>query len=116
MADFGDWHPLTRDDVNAHAPDGPAAVQLSRADRMLIAYPTGKSSMVFYFYAARSAQQALLRLFADELAEPGSRDCGPLQFRTARGGDDVKVMLERLYADFERDFGAPPFLHAEPSE
>ena len=67
--------------------------------------------MVFYFYAARSAREALLRLFADELEEPGARGHGALAFRFLKGGDEVHAHLERLFEEFEQRFGASPVLH-----
>ncbi len=111
---FEDWQSLTRDVVNAAA-DAPGAVQLCTRDRRLIAYPKGKSAMVFYFYAARSVREALLRLFADELDVPGARGEGALSFRvllqSATHPDDARQRLTRLYDEFEALFGAPPILH-----
>jgi hypothetical protein len=107
---FGPWLPLTRAGVE-QASGLPAAVQLATEDRRLVHYPKGKSAMVFYFYAARAAREALLRVFADELETRGSRGEGPLVFRQLVGGNDVLVHLEKLYAEFEERFGAPPILH-----
>lgn len=111
-AGFSAWFPLTPDSVRASAPDEPAAVQLSRADKSLVAYPRGKSAMVFYFYAARSAREALRRLFAEELEQPGASGQGPLAFRVLVGGDSARAHLERLYVEFEERFGGLPILHA----
>lgn len=110
-AGFGEWIPLTLEGV-ARCPDAPGAVQVSTEDRRLIAYPKGKSAMVFYFYAQRSAREALRRAFADELDERGARGEGPLVFRVMAGGDDVKAHLERLFTEFEERFGDAPTLHA----
>ena len=107
---FGPWIPLTREGV-AHAPDGPAAVQVGTEDRRLVAYPKGKSAMVFYLYAQRSAKETLLRVFADELDERGARGQGPLAYRVLEGGDAVRAHLERLFAEFEERFGDAPVLH-----
>lgn len=107
---FGEWIPLTHDGI-ARCPDAPAAVQVSTEDRRLVQYPKGKSAMVFYFYAARSAREALRRAFAEELDERGARGEGPLAFRTLEGGDDVKAHLERLFTEFEERFGDAPVLH-----
>ena len=115
MIELSEWAPLTEKLLRARAPDEPAAVQLRRANG-LVPYARGKSAMVFYFYAARSARQALLRAFADEVAEPGARGQGPLWFRTAVGGDDVREGLERLYEEFVARFGAPPVLHASDDD
>jgi hypothetical protein len=112
---FTDWIALTNDGVAA-APDAPAAVQLSRLDKSLVPYAKGKSAMVFYFYAARSAREALKRLFAEELERPGARGQGPLAFRTITGGDDVRQHLEKLYFEFEERFGSPPILHASAGD
>lgn len=108
---FCDWIPLTNDDV-MKAPDAPAAVQVSRADKSLVQYPKGKSAMVFYFYAARSARDALRKIFSDELDAQGSMGQGALAFRFLEGGDDAKAHLERLYEEFETRFGGPPILHS----
>jgi hypothetical protein len=107
---FSDWVAL--DDAGvAAAVDAPGAVQLCRADKSLIEYPSGKSTMVFYFYAARSVRQALRRLFADELTEPGARGEGPLLYRVCEGGDDAQRWLEQLFDEFVERFGRPPILH-----
>ena len=107
---FSDW--VSLDDAGvAAAVDAPGAVQLCRADKPLIDYPTGKSTMVFYFYAQRSVREALKKVFADELSEPGARGEGPLLFRVCAGGDDVKQWLEGLYDEFCDRFGRPPILH-----
>jgi hypothetical protein len=111
---FGAWFPL--DDAHvASAPDAPAAVQLRRADGSLVAYPRGRSAMVFYFFAARSAREALRRLFRDELDEPGARGEGPLAFRVLVG-DDARAHLERLYESFAADFGRAPILHPDDDD
>jgi hypothetical protein len=113
---FSEWYPLTHEGLELHAVDAPAAVQLSRADRKLVPYPRGKSAMVFYFYAARSAKEALKRLFAEELDEPGERGQGPLVFRTMKGGDAARLHLEKLYFEFEERFGSAPILHVTSEE
>jgi hypothetical protein len=108
---FGPWHPLTADDVAAHAPDEPGAVQLRRADASLVQYPRGRSAMVFYFYAARSVREALRRLFRDELDEPGARGEGALAFRWSLGGPATRSRIEALYERFVDEFGRAPSLH-----
>jgi hypothetical protein len=113
--EFGPWSPL--DDAHLEeAADAPGAVQLGRADRRLVAYPTGRSAMVFYFYAARSMREATRRLFADELAEPGARGEGPLVWRACPGGDDVRAHLERLFDEFVARFGRAPILHPDDDD
>lgn len=113
---FGPWWPLSPEGVQTHAPDGPAAVQLCRADKALVRYPRGKSTIVFYFYAARSARDALSRVFADEIDAPGARGQGPLAFRLLAGGDAARSRLEQLYEAFVERFGAPPVLHASTDD
>ncbi len=115
MTGFSDWQPLTRTGVETCG-EGPGAVQLCRLDKSLIEYPKGKSTMVFYFYAARSMREALRRLFADELDEPGSRGEGALAWRIEAGGDDARVRLERLYEEFVDRFGRPPILHPDDDD
>jgi hypothetical protein len=108
-ASFSAWYGLEPALVDEHAPDGPAAVQLRRAEG-LVTYPEGKSAMVFYFYADGSARAALHKLFSDELAEPGARGHGPLWFRFLEG-PLARRNLELLFDEFEDRFGALPVLH-----
>lgn len=108
-AAFSSWFPLTAVEVDARAPDGPAAVQLRRAEG-LVAYPDGKSAMVFYFFADGSARTALTSVFADELEAPGVRGQGPLWFRFLEG-ELARKNLEHLFDEFEDRFGALPVLH-----
>lgn len=114
-AGFGEWLALDVAGVSS-APDAAAAVQVSRRDRSLVQYAKGKSAMVFYFYAARSAREALRRVFADEIEQTGSRGQGPLAFRVLVGDDAARVHLERLYFEFEERFGGPPVLHVTASD
>jgi hypothetical protein len=113
---FDDWQALDDETVSLLAPDGPGAVQLSRRDRSLVAYPTGKSAMVFYFYAARSVKDALRKLFADELLAPGARGEGPLLFRCCPGGAPAQTWLEGLFDDFVEQFGRAPILHPDDDD
>jgi hypothetical protein len=113
--EFGPWLPLDDAQV-ATLPDVPGAVQLGRADRSLVDYPRGKSAMVFYFYAARSMREAVRRLFADELREPGARGEGPLVVRVCAGGDDTRAWLEGLFEDFVERFGRAPILHPDDDD
>jgi len=115
MAAFGNWIDLDAAHV-ADAPDAPGAVQLGRADRQLVQYPKGKSAMVFYFHAARSVREALRRVFADELEEPGARGEGPLVFRYFLGEDDAQAFLETLFDRFVDDFGRAPILHPDDDD
>lgn len=113
---FDDWLPLDAQTVLERAPDVPGAVQLCRADRSLVTYPTGKSAMVFYFYAARSVRDALRKLFDDELEAPGARGEGPLLFRCCLGGDDAQRWLSDLFDEFEQSFGRAPILHPDDDD
>lgn len=105
---FGAWVRLD-DEGLAQVPDAPAAVQLRR-EAGLVGYPSGKSAMVYYFYAATSARVALKDAFADELAAPGARGQGPLLVRFATGAT-ARASLEKLYDAFVARFGAPPVLN-----
>lgn len=114
--EFGPWHPLTVEGLVA-APEGPGAVQLRRGEGLCV-YPSGKSAMVFYFFARESVRGALERAFADELAGPGARGQGALLFRFA-AADDAQEQLAALLHEFTRRFGAPPVLHGatrDPSD
>lgn len=106
---FSEWYSLTFRDVDEHAPAGPAAVQVRRAEG-LVDYPTGKSAMVFYFFAETSARAALARVFDDELHEAGVRGHGELWFRTLEHPSAGRHMSER-FDEFVARFGAPPVLH-----
>ncbi len=115
LREFGPWHPLDDEGLTA-APDAPGAIQVCRADRSLVQYPSGKSAMVFYVYAARSVRDAMRKLFGDELDTPGARGEGPLAFRWCAGGDDARVWLEGLYDDFCGQFGRAPILHPDDDD
>ena len=106
---FSEWFPLTAAGTAEHAPIGPAAVQLRRAEG-LVSYPTGKSAMVFYFYAEQSVAEALASAFEDELAAAGVRGQGPLWFRVLEG-TLARSTLTDLFDEFEARFGAAPVLH-----
>jgi hypothetical protein len=106
---FSSWFPLTPDGVREHAPPTPAAVQVRRAEGLVV-YPEGKSAMVFYFFAGASVREALSTAFADELATPGARGHGPLWFRYL-AGERSQQSLASLFDEFEDRFGAPPALH-----
>jgi hypothetical protein len=105
---FGEWVPLDVIRV-ATAPDGPAAVQVRRAVG-LVDYPAGKSAMVYYFFASKSARMALVDLFADEIEAPGTRGQGPLWFRFLEGAQ-AEPVIARLFEEFQERFGAAPVLH-----
>lgn len=106
--DLGAWRPLTTEGL-AEAADAPAAVQLRRREG-LVAYPTGKSAMVFYFFARTSARTALSTHFADELATPGARGHGPLLFRFSTEPNAERALAALLDA-FVARFGSAPVLH-----
>lgn len=106
--DLGVWRPLTIEGL-AEAADAPAAVQLRRQEG-LVAYPTGKSAMVFYFYARTSARAALTTHFADEIERPGARGQGPLLFRFSTEAHAERALSDLLDA-FVARFGRAPVLH-----
>lgn len=106
---FSAWYPLDEEGVRAYAPEGPAAVQLRVAEGLL-SYPTGKSAMVFFFFAESDAREALAGLFSDEVERPGARGLGPLWFRVMEG-PCARDELEARWQAFVERFGAPPRLH-----
>ena len=106
---FSKWFPLTPDGVASQAPKGPAAVQL-RAAEGVVDYPTGKSAMVFYFFASTSVADALRTHFSDELDAPGHRGYGPLLFRYSDEPSGAAGLQAHLDA-FESRFGRKPWLH-----
>jgi len=66
--------------------------------------------MVYYFYAARSAREALKRVFQEELDAPGARGRGRWCFAF------FSVATPRAYTSSastsnSKRFGAPPTLH-----
>lgn len=109
LGQFSEWHALDDEGVSAHAPTGPAAIQLRVADGLLD-YPTGKSAMVFFFYAETDAKAALSKLFGDEISRPGARGLGALWFRVMTGPGAHEELMSRWDA-FVARFGAPPRLH-----
>ena len=110
---FGEWHPL--DDAGlAACPRGPAALQVRRAAG-LEPYPTGKSAMVFYAFAATDAQRALRDAFDDEIEAAGARGKGPLWFRFC-DEDEAAAGLGALYDSFVARFGAPPVLNDDEDD
>lgn len=109
---FSKWFPLTADGIADKAPEGPAAVQLRAADGV-VDYPTGKSAMVFYFYASTSVAEALRTHFADEVEAPGARGYGPLLFRVSDEPEGPTGLQAHLDA-FEGRFGRKPWLHDGP--
>ncbi len=106
LREFGPWHPLDDEGLTA-APDAPGAIQVCRADRSLVQYPSGKSAMVFYVYAARSVRDAMRKLFGDELDTPGARGEGPLAFRWCAGGDDAECGSKASTTTSAANLGGP---------
>lgn len=108
---FTSWQPLTREDVERHAPEGPAAVQV-RVEDGLVDYATGRrSAMVCYFHAGDNARETIEELFADELDEPGVRGQGRLLFRYIEGGEPVLQHLSKLLHKFYTHFGEMPLFN-----
>ena len=114
MQQFSSWYPLTDDGIEAHAPDGPAALQIKREEG-LVDYDSGKSAMLCYFYAGDRAGEALRERFADEVDQPGVRGQGPLLFRYIEGEDDAKEALADVLFKFVQNFGAPPLFNRKES-
>ncbi|MFB6372552.1 MAG: hypothetical protein ABEN55_05465 [Bradymonadaceae bacterium] len=115
MQQFSSWYPLTDEGVDEHAPDGPAALQIKRADG-LVDYPGGKSAMVCYFYAGDRAADALRERFGDEIDSPGTRGHGELLFRYLEGQEDAKETLGDVLFKFVKNFGEPPLFNRHPEE
>lgn len=105
MIGFSSWYPLTDEGIAEHAPKGPAAIQVRRADG-LVDYPSGKSAMVWYGYL-EEVEETLREVFADEIDEPGARGHGPLQFRYMTGEGALED-LEKVADKFARRFGGSP--------
>lgn len=110
MRQFSSWYPLTESGVESNAPDAPAAIQIRREGGDLVAYPTGKSAMVCYYHATRSARAGLRKRFSGEIAAAGSLGLGRLEWRYYSGDDAREHLLKLLYR-FERSFGALPTLN-----
>lgn len=107
MQHFSSWYPLTEEGVDEQAPEGPAALQIKRADG-LVDYPSGKSAMLCYFHAGDSAAEALRKRFDDEIESPGVRGFGELRFRYIEGGEAAKETLADVLFKFVKNFGEPP--------
>lgn len=106
---FSSWFELTREGIQEHAPQGPAALQIKRAEG-LADYDDGRSAMVGYFFAKENAQEALAERFADEIESPGTRGFGPLQFRYLVKEDADDILADLLFK-FVKNFGEPPILN-----
>ncbi len=108
---FTSWYALDRPNVEEHAPEGPAAVQL-RVEDGLVDYPSGRSSaMVCYFYASDNARETLEELFGDEIDEPGARGHGPLMYRYIQGGQRPLEHIKKLLHKFHTHFGDFPLFN-----
>ncbi|QDG53696.1 hypothetical protein FIV42_24010 [Persicimonas caeni] len=113
---FTSWYPLDRPGVDAHAPEGPAAVQI-RVEEGLVDYPSGRSSaMVCYFYASENARETLEELFGDEIDQPGARGQGPLLFRFIEGRDRPLHHLKKLLYKFHTQFDAFPLFNQKDED
>lgn len=113
MKQFSSWYALTDEAIDEHAPEGPAALQIKRADG-LVDYSSGMSAMVCYFYADRAAP-ALKSRFDDEIETPGVRGEGELLFRYLQD-DEAKETLADLLFKFVKKFGEPPQFNRYPDE
>lgn len=114
LKQFTSWYGLDEEGVQTQAPEGPAALQVRRAEG-LIEYASGHSSaMVFYCYSSKNARETLQEIFADEIAEPGVRGQGELWFRYIEG-DEVLDTLKRRMHKFQTHFGEFPLFN-QPDE
>lgn len=102
---FGDWYPLDR--AGDLAPTGEGVLQLRLASG-LVDYPRGKSAMVWYQHAAdvRAAAGTLARRFA-------GRDLVCRHLIEVDAAVDLAAFCAKLRADFERRFGAVPYLEQQ---
>lgn len=101
---FSAWHPL--DDAGRTAPAAPGVLQ-ARAEGV-VAYPSGKSAMIFYDAAGPST-------LASHVAGPGrpgldrARACGAAYIRFAvTPAGTAEAELGRLLETFRARFGAVP--------
>lgn len=111
---FSSWYPLTDEGVQEHAPAGPAAIQVRRADG-LVDYPDGQSAMLFYYHTSKNARDVLRREFEDEMNDPGTRGYGPLEFRYLTG-DHARDVMEDVLGRFLASFDAPPVFNGDDSD
>lgn len=108
MQQFSTWFELTKESVDTHAPEGPAALQVRRAQG-LVDYPTGKSAMVWYGYASTNARDVLNSVLAGALANGEEQH----EFRWIEGSDQARETLEVVWAKFQRRFGSPPIFNQQ---
>lgn len=106
---FSTWESLDRAGI-VRAPDGPAAVQIRVAEG-LVDYPRGRSAMVFFFFAERSARRALLEKLDTNWGQD-ERGLGQLWYRCLQG-PGAREELEGRWDAFYTRFGAPPCLHRD---
>lgn len=99
---FGTWYPLA--EAGDHAPPGEGVLQL-RIAQGLLAYPRGKSAMVWYEHApdVRAAALALAAAHA-------GRDLLCRHLIEIDPAIDLGAFCAKLRADFVRRFGTPPEL------
>lgn len=108
---FSGWYPLEETIIDEILDPAPGAVQVRVAEG-LVDYPLGKSAMVYFFFAATDARNALREIFEDELKHSGARGRGPLWFRYLQG-TDAQARLEARWTEFVSRFGSPPLWHGE---
>lgn len=106
---FGGWVPLQ--DAPGAAPDKPGVLQV-RADAVL-AYPRGKSAMVWY--ACGRANQGL-RGYVAERGALGIDRAAALGGRWIRFGESEAPAVDcaRLLRQFVERFGASPAANSDP--
>ena len=104
---FGAWLPI--DDAVATAPEGPGVLQ-TRADDLL-AYPQGRSAMVFYAHCPSGGS---LRGFITGIGAIDLRRATEAGARWIRFAEtsQPETDFERLLDHFVERFGAPPVANA----
>jgi hypothetical protein len=107
---FGAWIPI--DSAVASAPEGPGVLQ-TRADDLL-AYPHGRSAMVFY---AHCPSDTSLRGFITGIGAIDLRRATEAGARWIRFAETSapETDFERLLDHFVERFGAPPVGNGAPS-
>jgi hypothetical protein len=107
---FGAWVPI--DSAAVSAPEGPGVLQTRSDD--LLAYPQGRSAMVFY---AHCPSDGSLRDFITGIGASDLRratDAGARWIRFAETSDP-ETDFERLLDHFVERFGAPPVANGGPA-
>jgi hypothetical protein len=104
---FGAWLPI--DTAAAAAPEGPGVLQ-TRADDLL-AYPQGRSAMVFYAHCPSdgSLRGFICGIGATDLVRASAAGARWIRFAET---SEPETDFERLLDHFVERFGAPPVANA----